>query len=329
MIHEPTYRDALRAAWKCSVQHPILLLLGVFASFVGQLGILEVVTRISFIGPETSFVPWWIVFPGFLSSPFHLFSLAQFSLSQWVAVALFLTVCVGLCLVLAFVAVVSHGALIYATAKTFRRVGTTPHMSVSWHVGVSHFWRLFGIQVIKKIVMFCTVALVGFALINGLIDATLGDMFVFIGLFILCVLVAMVVSFLAVYSALYVVIEEYTLLHAITKAWRLFMDHRIVSLEVGLIVLAVDVVVSVFLVSFFTLALVPTAFLWSSVIILLSPPLFVLSIGIIASLSLVLIALTGAGVAVFTTSLWSYLFMRMHKEGIVSRVLHAAGGYKK
>lgn len=107
------------------------------------------------------------------------------------------------------------------------------------------------------------------------------------------------------------------------------MDHRIVSLEVGLIVLAVDVVVSVFLVSFFTLALVPTAFLWSSVIILLSPPLFVLSIGIIASLSLVLIALTGAGVAVFTTSLWSYLFMRMHKEGIVSRVLHAAGGYKK
>ncbi len=329
MIHEPTYRDALRAAWKCTMQHPILLLLGVFATFVGQLGILEVVTRVAFVDPERSMVPWWVVMPDFISSPLSLVPSLSLSSSQWVVVALFLVICAGFCFFLVFVSVTSHGALVYATAKTFRRVGSTPHMSVSWHVGLSHFWKLLSIHIVRKLVVFVTMAVVGFALVNGMVDATLSDLFLFIMLFVLSVLVAMVVSFVSVYAALYIVIEEYPPMAALHKAWRLFMDHRIVSLEVGLIVLAADVVVSVLLLAFFSVILVPTIYLWSSVIMLLSMPLFVLSIGIIATMMLLLIAFVGSGMTVFTTALWSYLFMRMHKEGIVSRVLHAAGAYKK
>jgi hypothetical protein len=329
MIHEPTYRDALRAAWKCTLQHPILLLLGVFATFVGQLGILEVVTRVAFVDPERSMVPWWVVMPDFVSSPLSLLPSLQLSAPQWAVVGLFLTVCAGFCFFLVFVSVTSHGALVYATAKTFRRVGSTPHMSVSWHVGLSHFWKLLSIHVVRKLVVFVTMAAVGFALVNGMVDATLSDLFLFIALFILAVLVAMVVSFVCVYAVLYIVIEEYRPLEALHKAWRLFMDHRIVSLEVGLIVLAVDVVVSLLVLAFFSVVLIPTIYLWSSVIMLLSLPLFVISIAIVATLAILLVVFVGSGMTVFTTALWSYLFMRMHKEGVVSRVLHAAGAYKK
>lgn len=329
MIHEPTYRDALRAAWRCTTAHPILLLLGVFATFVGQLGILEVVTRVAFVDPERSMVPWWVVMPDFVSSPLSLLPSLHLSAPQWAAVGLFLTVCAGFFFFLIFVSVISHGALVYATAKTFRRIGSTPHMSVSWHVGLSHFWKLLSIHIVRKLVLFITMMAVGFALVNGVVDATLSDLFLFIALFILAVLVAMVVSFVCVYATLYIVIEEYRPMEALHRAWRLFMNHRIVSLEVGLIVLAVDVIVSLLVLAFFSVVLIPTIYLWSSVIMLLSFPLFVLSIAIVATLAVLLVMFVGSGMTVFTTALWSYLFMRMHKEGIVSRVLHAAGAYKK
>jgi hypothetical protein len=329
MIHEPTYRDALRAAWKCTRQHPILLLLGVFATFVGQLGILEVMTRVALVDPERMMIPWWVVMPDFITAPLSTIGSLHLSMASWVAVALFMTVCLGFCFFLLFVSIVSHGALVFAVAKTFRRIGSVPHLGMAWHVGLSHFWRLFGIYLFKKGVIFTTVSMVGFALVNGMVDATLTDLFLFILLFVLAVSVSLVVSFVCVYAVLYVVIEEYPFVGALRQAWRLFMAHRIVSLEIGLIVLLSDVVVSVLLLAFFSVVLVPTLYIWLSVVLLLSLPLSVISVGVIATLSLLVVVFTGAIMTVFSTALWSYLFMRMHKEGIVSRVLHAAGAYTK
>jgi hypothetical protein len=325
---DPTYRDAVRSAWHFTSKHTIFLLFGFFAVFVGQMGLVDVAMKLAYVSPERSFFTWWMIMPEFIGSPFSLINHLSLPMNSWVAVALFFTVMMSVCLLLMFTAIVSHGALVYASSRSFRRVGVTPHAGVAWRVGVSHFWRLLFLQIIRKGALFILAMVLAFALFNGMVDATAFDLILFITLFTLAMIVGMVLSFLAVYATGYIVVEEYRLGEACHMAWKLFRRHMLVSLEVGLLLLILEILVSAVVLSAFVILFIPTVFLWTTVTVFLPAPFYVMSIFVAALIFILFLAFCGAGLTVFTTSAWTFLFMRMHKHGIASRILHLAKGHR-
>lgn len=320
-MKEPTYRQALGHAWNLTWNHKLLWLLGLFAAMLGHLGLGKFFSKISYF----SFSSHSIATPAEkLQSLKNIFSsTAGISLPAegWVA-ALWLIIIIGAVLLfLLFVSTVSQGALIHSTAQSVRHK-KLPSIADAWHAGVAHFWRVLALFVLRLIIFAGLSSFIAWAAVNAIVWSSGWDAVLFLIIFAIAALVGMIVTFLTVYAAGYVVVEEYSFLDAVHSAWHLFMEHRLVSLEVGLLLLlanAVFIALSAFGVLLFFL---PAILLWIVALAFGSGALLTGGFVIGAIVLLMYIMLLGAIFSVFSTSAWTYLFMKMHKKGLVSRIHH-------
>ena len=319
----PLYRQALRESWELAWGNKLLWVFGFFAAFLGQMGLLELFTKIGFVGTKYAFSLGWSFVPQFFSLPFSL-GRAGLSLDGSFWLAWLMIIFVGFALFLVFVAVVSQGALVHAAAQRLKGKKSL-NVDKAWHAGVGHFWRLFGINALKKAVLIVFATLLVSAMVNVSVYGRMLDVFWFVLLFLLAVLVGLVLSFLVIYAAGYVVVEEYTLSRAVASAWKLFLGHWLVSLEAGIIVLLLDLALSVLILASFFVLFLPTMLLWMIAVSIASSTLYIIAMAIGMALFVLFVVFVGSVWSVFTTSLWTHLFMKMHKEGVASRILGWAG----
>lgn len=318
-MSEPTYRDALWTAWQITKEHKFLFIFGLFATFVGQLGILDLIMKLGLVGSDAGPLPLWALLPslGLGAS----YTIVGFTLQTWMLLAWLAVLVIGIIVVFTFVAVTCHGALIHAIGQFINHPRKEVAVDDAWHAGVQHFWRLFAIVLTKAAVMFLLALATGAAIVNAVAYATTWDAVLFLILFVLAVIVGMVISFVAVYAAGYVVIEEYGFVQSIRSGWELFREHWLVSVEVGLTVLLLNVLASIIALASLSLLFVPTMLLWlvaSGVVSSLI--LFQLGSFIAVGLFVLLIATLGSSLTVFTTALWMDLFQHMHRRGMVSTI---------
>lgn len=323
-MREPTYGEALRASWRLAWQHKDLWVFGLFAMLLGQFGLMDLVAKV-----------WLAIKSGGVSSFADTLAL-MISPRTWQLVArsfdlpaegwvwlIWLTVMLlGLAVAIGFVAVVSQGALVYAAAKFSKRTSIFPSDRKAWHHSVTHFWRLLGLNILRKL-SFALVTLAIVSLTLSLAGSpTSADTAIFVIGFLLTLLIGVVLSFLLIYAVGYVVVEEYRLGEAIAAAWRLFTSHWLVSLEVGVVVLLANIV-------FLLVALVGVVYVFFLPILLAkwmaiqAGSAAILQTGIVLGYGLFLLfmMLLGAIFTVFTTSVWTYLFTKMHSKGVVSRMV--------
>jgi len=320
-MHEPTYRQALSHSWKLAWHHKLIWIFGLFAAFLGQMGLLELLGSVSMHASSSSATLGlgnltWIkmLCAGELR--------VSLPITGWVWLVWLLVMFLGFGIFLIFVSVSSQGALIHASAQWAKK-DTLPDTDKSWHAGVQHFWPLFFINVFKK----CFICALGMAVSWGAVNALIGtvtgwDLALFLLLFILAALVGMVLSFLVVYVAGFVVVEKYPLSWAIPAAWKMFIKHWLVSVEVGVIILVLNVLVSAVALIGFIVFLVPTLITWFIASVISNGILWMAGLVIGCSLFVLFIIFLGSVFTVFTTSVWTYLFMKMHRVGIVSKILH-------
>ena len=179
---------------------------------------------------------------------------------------------------LIFVSVSSQGALIHASAQWAKK-DSLPDTDKSWHVGVQHFWPLFFVNVFKKLFICALGLAVSWGAVNALIgNVTAWDLVLFLLLFVLAALVGMVLSFLVVYVACYVVVEKYPLSWAIASAWKMFIKHWLVSVEVGAIILVLNVVVGIIALLGFFIFFLPTLITWFIAILGASSALWIIGL---------------------------------------------------
>lgn len=244
-------------------------------------------------------------------------------LAGWVWLVWLMVMFLGLGIILLFVAVVSQGALIHASAQWAKKK-SLPCIEKSWRSGVDNFWPLLLVNLFKKAVLCLLTCFVGWAAVNALIGEVSGlDTALFLVLFIFATLVGMVMSFLVVYVAGYVVLEKYPLSWAVGSAWRLFLKHWVVSIEVGVIVLVLNVVVGLLALLGFFVFFLPTLITWFIAILASNSALWTIGLIVGALLFVLFIIFLGSVFTVFTISIWTHLFMKMHKVGVVSRILLA------
>lgn len=305
---ESSYRQAITHAWKLVWHNKILWIFGLLAAFAGQFGMNNFIGRLVFLsGSHPSVRDYLAMF---------YFNFARGG-TVWLIWLFFLAALVIISIV--FLAVASRGALVAAAAAWYKNK-TTPDFEKSWHKGVKHFWRLLFLDILKRIALGLILLALVIVWNNGNISTmnlALSVLIVFVSL-----LVALAVSVSAVYAAGYLVEEGAGFVEAIARGWRLFTKHFLVSVELSVLLVALDVLVVAVLMIVSTVALVPTVIFTMFAGITGFSWLIVCGLATSLVLSVIMVALIGAIYNAFTISAWIYLFMKMHHEGIGSRLLH-------
>lgn len=327
-MSEPTYREALSESWKLSWRHKGLWAFGLFAMLLGQMGVADIFLKMGITANTLAASNTWEAMKMICSVRFWQLLIRSMNpgMDTWIWLVWLIFTLLALAATILFVAVVCQGAIIHASAKYAKRGSSLPSDSKAWHSGVKHFWKLLALNIIKKL----SLLLIGSMIIwisfrLGSFDGVFGGASYLI-LFVIALLVSMVLSFLLTYAAGYVVVEEEKILTSVRLAWKLFVKHWLVSFEVGIIVLLTNIVLLfVMLAAVVYLFFLPI--LIADYIAIWTGTLAVFKIGVVIGYILVTIfaVLTSAVFSVFTTSIWIYLFTKMHSHGITSKLMRIMG----
>lgn len=316
-MHEPTYRQAISHSWKLAWHHKSLWFFGFLAALLGQMGITEILGKISF--PSTDLMLkshgyFWTILKGLPN--------ASLSLSGWVWLGWLFLIVFALGFILVALAVIAQGALVHASAQ-WAKNEKLPDAEKSWHAGAVHFWRLLFLNILRKVVIALLVCFVCWSVWQSVIYAeTVGRLLLVLLSFVITALLGMLVSFLCVYTAGYIVVENYPLSWALPAAWRMFYKHWLVSFEVGLIILCLNFLLSLVAMLGLLVLLIPTFLTWLVTMLAGNSVLWFLGSVISPFLFVIFVIWLGSVFTVFSTSVWTYLFMKMHKVGLVSRIVH-------
>ncbi len=312
-MREPRYSEALTKAWHLVWHNKVLWVFGLLSIVLGQFGLNNFIGQLLALGSTTdpSEGPWWN-WPA--SWPvIQIGTPADAWLFSWVFVILLAVV-----VLVVVAAVLSQGALIVAAADYFKNE-TRPNLRKAWRKGVRHGWRLFALNLVQKIFLagiLVTVIAVTQA-INA--DSLVGFAAVVMALG-LATLLALAVSTVTVYAAGYMVEYEQPWFASLWQGVQLLDQHLLVSFELSVLLLLCNafLIGAVVLGSF--VVVVPSFFLW--VTAGLTGHLALLSVGFVIAffLFLLLVVFCGALFNAFTTSAWMFLFMRMHHQGLKSRL---------
>ena len=180
-------------------------------------------------------------------------------------------------------------------------------------------------RVMQRIILGALLLLIGYLLSRFAQVESSINTFYKVVVFAAGFLVAFMVSAISIYAAGYIVHDENSLRTALEKATYLFRRHVVVSMELSVIELVLSLCLGVLFISSSFWLLVPSVIL--SVIAGLTGYLSLITFGIVFSLVLFVITviLLGGIFYAFIISTWIYLFMKMHHEGVASRILSWLG----
>lgn len=316
-MKEPTYRQTLGYAWEAVWHNKILWILGLLSVFLGQLGFSDIFGKVwsmfdasSLAGDNISILSTFHV-----SIPVGIWNILGI---VWLAI-----ICISIGVMVIFLAVTSQGALILYAAEWFK---TRKHKELdkSWHNSIKHFWSIFLVNLVRQLVLLAF--LVAFVFVSKYFfnSESWVQGFIFALLAVLALVISLFLSVFSVYTLCYVVLDGKGLAISIKKAWTLLHNHFLVSLEVGVALMLLNLLLVAVIIGGSFFAFLPAAFIWIAAGISNSVSLAV--VGLIFGIFLVslFIALVAGLFNAFTTSAWVFLFIKMHKEGISSRLVHYA-----
>jgi len=163
--------------------------------------------------------------------------------------------------------------------------------------------------------------LVSILVLVNVVDFSVLNFILFLLGFLLACLVGLFATVLTIYAAGYVVVEEHGLKDAIENAWRLFIKHWLVSLEIGVVVLCCEILLIFVAIWGIALLFLPGVLIWLLSLFTFSSTMWIAGSTISIILSTIFVMVLGSIFTVFTTGVWTYLFMKMHQEGILSRII--------
>jgi hypothetical protein len=316
-MHEPLYTQALRHGWRVVSRGRSLLIFGFFATFLGQLGLMDILSKVFSITNTTHIfdisLRFWRTYPQ------SFISLYESSLSSiFLLVALFIIIA-GIGVLLVLVAVSSQGAIISASADMARHKKVDFRRSML--VGIRHVWRLLFLNIFRRLSVLIIGVVLGATALR-MVGVSAGANAVFVLVSALALLLGAIVSFVTFYSAGYVVVEDRSFFRALYEGWRLFVEHPLVSMEVAMIILLLNVITTTLAIFGLFFIIFPMAILSFFGTSFGGGIIGGVIISIIIFLYTAFVVFMGSAFTVFHVAVWTDLFMVMHSRGISSRILH-------
>ena len=309
------YRDVLKQSWSILWRYPWLWSFGLLAALTGvgaeYNSLVAATDRISnqanFLGVLKSFTAsggvtqtWYSFLNSFTSAPL---------LFVW---SLFLLVVIALLII--WVIVVAQAALIRAAGAIDDKEPI--NFTRAAEAGVHYFWPLLWLNILTKFVIYLVLSVAFLPFLISFLaqpETTWNfDSLILIS-FLVSVPLAVIVSFILKYAAIYVVLERQPWWHALERAINLFFRNWLVSLELAGLMFAVSFALSI-------------------LVYFLIPPEFVLqlsflwqefdSITLIRVLrSALVIVAAGTWYATFQYIAWVILFRRLQNSHVVAKLI--------
>ncbi|MBI2426941.1 MAG: hypothetical protein HYV34_03755 [Candidatus Kerfeldbacteria bacterium] len=315
MIFRSTLRESLAIAWK----HKFLWFFGLFAALMGAGGELDILFSYNdtITGNESAFLAMKYLFEDGSFSWANVADMFQKNSAAAVGIMLLLLV---LFVFLLWLISVSQGALLYSASQitkkqsvSFDRAARTGHDHVKSLLGLNILYKgvIFGLLIALAIPLLLAVNAGENSVANTLITLTA---------FFVLVPFNIVAGFVTRYAAAYVVINGTTVKEGLRSGWRLFLANWLVSIEMSVILMVVNVVAGLGVMVGAGILILPYLVLWF-IFSLVNLGIIVNIILVLALITVLAFALAGAGfISSFQWNAWTLLFLRMIKGKAESKL---------
>ncbi len=306
-----SYTQAVQHAWKLTWTRKRLWVLGLLAALVGSGGSFEFVFNyFSALGgredPLSEIITLFV--STFTGGPDVLWASLFAIFVMFVVLA-----------VIVLIAISGQGSLIYAVSQA-EKSSSKLNLSRLMQKGKNHLWPLFGVNFVKLILI--AILLYGTRLMVALLAGSTSAFasVLMVALSIIILLLGLTVSFLAIYSACFIMLHEKSFKESVVQSWALFANHWLVSLEMAVVVFLVGLLMGIVGVGGL-MAIATPAFLGVAIGAISGSSGFagvaLVSSIIAGALWLILVA------SVYTTfaiSAWTVLFIQMKERGLSSKM---------
>lgn len=330
-----SYRSIFKKALEVVWENKYLWFFGFFASFLVGGGYLRMAFgRIDASFAQKSFFMGWSklissdllglgvlrdIGSAFEQAPAASFFALVFLLILFILTAFFI-----------WLAVVSHIALINNSAKAIQK-DKKSDVKEGIEAGMSNFWPVLGIVLASRLFCAFLAAFIGLPLIFIQYNSGLAFNTLYLLMFLVFLPVALAIGFIARYASAYVVIKGKKFIEALEKAWKLFIDNWLVSIEAAALIFIVNLGLSFLIVLFVLVLGVPyLAFAYAISLLLASvaAPFAIfapaMSAGIV--IATVLMVVLGSALTVFRISSWTGVFLKLDdKHPSLSKIMRIFG----
>lgn len=305
----PLYRQIIREAWKIAWHKKVMWIFGLFSALIATGGALEIFSR----NLNWVFTPHLPIF--WVKSNM----IWNVDYSFWPMLIMLILLILGLVAFLVFMSVRSFVALITATDKY--KTDEKVDLNKVWRSGEKNFGSVLGEVVLFKVII------VGAGFLS-----TLPLWFIWTGnnwqgwvwlyplIFVLGMVVAVVASFLMVFTAAYLTLKRYSFGKSLKMAWKLFLSNWLVSLEMALMIFLINMLFGLIYVVATVIVALPTFLFVVLGAFIVLPILSNIAIVIGSLICLVMLMWTAGFVGSFHTIAWSLLFKRMEEGTAVSKL---------
>ncbi len=326
---EPLYRSILKQAWSQIKKHRWLWLFGLFAAFMGNGGEVDILMQNEKLKNAPEFL--MSLRDNFAALDLNAVKEGVINALATAPLLTTLSVAVSLIFVLLFIwlVVVSQGALIESASKLDGDKKVSFRSALE--KGIHKFWPVFGLNLsIRLILYFALIILsIPFAILYMYNNSDTAITFLTLLAFILLVPIAIILSFILKYAFAFVVVKDQSAISAFVLAWRLFATNWLISLEMAILLFAINFLVGLILVLAIVILALPFLGLVILMILVQNEMGINLALGFGLIITLLLLLFTGSGLAAFQYSAWTLLFQKLLEGNKQPKLLRLVSGNKK
>jgi hypothetical protein len=193
----------------------------------------------------------------------------------------------------------------------------------------NYFWPVLGLNIIIQITIFVLFFIFVYPIVayTSFFSTTAAILFVIF--FLVFIPLSIILAFLTIYSSSYIILKNQKIFTAIKSAWHLFRKNWLPSLEVGLILLLIDIglalgIVIITFLLFIPFSLLFVIFYFIASDIALSITSLLLLITVVA-----LVLLSTSILSAFQYSVWTLLFLSLTEKSIPGKIFETLASIKK
>jgi hypothetical protein len=224
-----------------------------------------------------------------------------------------------------WLAVVCQVSLVNNSAKIISKKETAIKDGIL--AGLENFWPVLGLNIFIKGAIFISLVLVGLPTFFAFTSPYLS--WIYVLLFVIFVSMAIILGLIFRYSIAYIVIKKENFLNSLKLGWTLFLENWLVSIEMALILLAINLAVYSIALLFGLLFIGFVLFMALLLAQYLALALFwiVLSIGFL--IGFVLLLLFQSILTTFYISSWTTLFIELIGKKGSSKIIRIVDNWNK
>jgi len=123
-------------------------------------------------------------------------------------------------------------------------------LKIGVKAGMNHFWPVVVLNIISKVIVFVLLGIAFLPLVNTMENSSWGSNILFIILFLIVSIIVIALSFIIKYISGYIVVYSQRFRDAVVSGWKLFIQHWLISIEMGFMVFFISVFVSFLIIMF-------------------------------------------------------------------------------